>query len=254
LNSAVAEFGAKNTQTGYARFVSGEKGAPNICQTIQRARMSEADAELRDSSHRDAGSMRTCIVSRATLPPESMIRFVLGPDSEVTPDIKRKLPGRGVWVTARASILTQAIAKKAFDRGFKKQVRTPNNLVSLVDQLLEQDALQSLSMANKAGAATTGAAKIEAAVVKKPLAAVLHATDGSSDGLRKLRQALRRELGDKVSSVAEIALFSSAQLDLALGRVNVIHASLDASPVADAFLHRARRLQNFRGNATQAEP
>ena len=216
--------------------------------------MSETDADLRDTSHRDGGSERTCIVSRATLPPDAMIRFVLAPDGEVTPDIKRKLPGRGVWVTARMSLLTQAIRKKAFDRGFKKQVRAPDTLVSLVDQLLEQDALQSLSMANKAGVVTAGAAKIEAAVVKKSLAAVLHAADASIDGVRKLRQALRRHLGETASSIAEITLFSSVQLDLALGRVNVIHACLDASPVADAFLNRARRLQNFRENAAQAEP
>ncbi|RFB77933.1 RNA-binding protein [Methylovirgula sp. 4M-Z18] len=216
--------------------------------------MSDLSADALDDGKPAGGSERTCIVSRATLPPAAMIRFVLAPDGEVTPDIRRKLPGRGVWVTARASVLAEALRKKAFDKAFKKSVRAPDKLVSLVDHLLEQDALQSLSMANKAGVVTTGAAKIEAALVKKTLAAVLHAADGSADGVRKLRQVLRRQLGEAGNAIAEIGVFSSVQLDLALGRVNVIHACLDASPVADAFLNRARRLQDFREDPARAEP
>ena len=52
---------------------------------------------------------RRCIVTREVLYPDQLIRFVAGPDGEVVPDLKRKLPGRGVWVTAKRDLVQQAV-------------------------------------------------------------------------------------------------------------------------------------------------
>ena len=205
------------------------------------------DTEAQDTGPQDKGSVRTCIVTRVEQAPDAMIRFVLAPDGVVTPDLRRRLPGRGVWTSASAAILAQAIRRKAFDRGFKGKARVPEDLVGLVDRLMAADAVQSLSLANKAGLVVTGFAKVEAEIEAGEVACVLHATDGGADGKRKLSQALRRRFG--AAAPAEIETFDSGQMDLALGRTNVIHAALRTGAASAALLLRLQRLQNFRSGA-----
>ncbi|MFV0281363.1 MAG: RNA-binding protein [Rhodoblastus sp.] len=198
----------------------------------------------------ESGPVRTCIVTRRERSPDDMIRFVLAPDGTVTPDLKRRLPGRGVWTTASAEIVAQAVKRRAFDRGFKGKAAAPDDLPGLVGRLLEADCLQSLSLANKAGLVTTGFAKVEAAIAAGETIAVLHAVDGGQDGKRKIGQALRRNFAG--SAPPEVECLSSGQLDLALGRTNVIHAALRAGPASVALLTRLKRLQAYRPNALQS--
>src|SRR5687767_6184725 len=89
-----------------------------------------------------AGTERFCAVTRTVKPVDDMIRFVLGPDG-VVPDLKRKLPGRGIWVTATKSAVTDAVARKVFARGFKRDVRVPPELPELTERLLRRAALDS---------------------------------------------------------------------------------------------------------------
>ena len=100
-------------------------------------------------SRDEEGPERTCVVTRVKGSPEAMIRFVLAPDGQVTPDIARRLPGRGVWVSSDAKALAKALTTKAFPRAFRGPAETPADLVARVDALLETDALQWLSLANK---------------------------------------------------------------------------------------------------------
>jgi predicted RNA-binding protein YlxR (DUF448 family) len=193
----------------------------------------------------DEGSQRTCIVTRAKLPPDELLRFVLAPDGQVVPDLKRKLPGRGVWVQATSTGVAEAVRRKAFARGFKEPAQAPADLAERVDVLLEKDALQSLSLANKAGLVVAGAFKVETEIASQAPAALIHARDGSPDGARKLASALRRR-GETATQTPRIDLFASGQLDLALGRANVIHAALRKGAASDAFLARCRRLALYR--------
>ncbi len=193
----------------------------------------------------DTGPQRTCIVSRAVGRPDEMLRFVLGPDGCVVPDLKRKLPGRGVWVSLSATVLGDALRKKAFSRGFKTAVATPVGLVETVDALLERDALQALSFANKAGLVVMGSAKVETAIGRGGVRALLHASDGSADGARKILQAVTRQRGDPLA-LPVIDVFSSSQMDLALGRTNVIHAALGVGPASNNVIARWSRLVQYR--------
>ena len=120
----------------------------------------------------------------------------------------------------------------------------PADLVEEVDRLLEKAALDMLSMANKAGRVVTGFGKVEAALNKGEAMAVLHARDGAEDGKRKIAQAARRASRRRRTKL--ITLFASGQMDLALGRENVIHAALLAGPVSDAFIARASELMRYR--------
>ena len=221
-----------------------------------RAQLPVAIADPRDldgdpDGDEDSGPVRTCAVTREKHAPEALVRFALSPQGEIVPDIRCKLPGRGVWILAQADIVAQALKRGSFARGFKTKVVPSAGLAQLVDALLEKDALQSLSIANKSGVVVTGFAKVEAAATGEALAALVHASDGGVDGIRKLAQALRRRR-DNLPMPVEINIFDSLQLDLALGRTNVIHAALKDKAASAAFLARARRLAIYRAPAVPA--
>jgi uncharacterized protein len=205
--------------------------------------------ELRDA----AGSPeRTCIVTRLKGPPQRMIRFVLGPDQSVVPDIRRKLPGRGVWVTARAGVVTEAVKRQAFSRSFKAKAVASDNLAAEIDLLLTQDCLQALSLANKAGQTVTGFTKVEDAIATAAVAGLIHAAGCGADGVRKLEERFRRRYGEG-KAIAVIDLFRSGELDLAFGRTNVVHAALLEGAASDGFLERCQRLILFRSAPSRAE-
>src|SRR5882724_87916 len=109
-----------------------------------------------------AATERLCIATREVRPVGELIRFVAGPDGAVVPDLKRRLPGRGVWVTARRRVLEEAVRRRVFGRGLKGCVMAPANLPEVLDGLLEQSALDALSMTHKAGLVVLGFAKVEA--------------------------------------------------------------------------------------------
>ncbi|MDJ1158760.1 RNA-binding protein [Chelatococcus sp. SYSU_G07232] len=198
---------------------------------------------------RDEGSERRCIVSRRTGSPDEMIRFVAGPDGAVVPDIRRKLPGRGVWVTASRAAVDEAVRRKAFGRGLKAAVTVSPTLAAEVEELLRRDAVQALALANKAGAVVTGFGKVEDAVASGAAVALVHAREAAEDGRRKLAQAVRRRGragGDQPSAeLPVVGDFAEADLDLALGRAHVIHAALVAGPGSEGFLTRWRRLARY---------
>ena len=192
------------------------------------------------------GAERTCVATRTVRPVADMIRFVVDPDGTVVPDLKRKLPGRGVWVTARRAVLQEAVKRKAFARGFKAQVKVPPDLADRTEALLAKAVLDALAIAHKAGQVVTGFTKVEVALGAGPIAALLHAADGSADGVRKLAAAVRRRFGEAAADLPVVSAFTSAQLDLALGRSNVIHAALLVGPASEGFLARHLRLERFR--------
>lgn len=189
-----------------------------------------------------AGGERFCALTRTAKPAGDMIRFVVGPDGAVVPDIKRKLPGRGVWITATREALDEAVAKRVFARSFKREVRVSDDLASLTEQLLARTALDALAIAGKGGNVAAGFGKTEDALNGNEAVALIQASDAAADGKRKLEAVLRRNGGQ----IPVIDAFSSAQLDLALNRLNVIHAALLAGPVSDTFLARTERFARFR--------
>jgi len=187
-------------------------------------------------------NLRTCVVTRTEKSPDQMIRFVLDPEARVVPDIKRKLPGRGVWVTAQRKIIEEAITKGHFQRGFKAQVVVESNLTQLIENLLKQSALGLLGMARKSGSVVTGQAKSNDAVRAGAASIVLHATDAAADGTRKLEAAIRslEEEDEEVPSVFKN--FSSDELDAALGNVNIMHLAVLSGGIAEKLKSVLKKL------------
>ena len=193
-----------------------------------------------------AGAERLCIVTREVTPTDEMIRFVAGPDRALVPDLKRKLPGRGVWVTARRFLLGEAIKRGAFARALKAEVKVAPDLPAVVDGLLERSVLDALAIARKAGEAVTGHAKVEAAAEDGAAAAFVRASDAGPEGARQMIAAIRRGYDEDAENVVVIDAFTSAQLDLALARPNVVHAALLAGRATDTVMARWRTLARFR--------
>ncbi len=178
---------------------------------------------------------RMCIVTRTVREPDAMIRFVLGPGNEVVPDLRRQLPGRGVWVTATAQALGTAVREKRFARAFKQSCRVDADLAERTLGLLRRDARDLLSLANKAGLVVAGYEKTAAALASGKMRILIAAADGAEDGQRKLR-------AKNVPGCEIVAIFTSTELDLALGRTNVIHAAVANGGLAERLLNAARRV------------
>jgi uncharacterized protein len=200
---------------------------------------------------------RLCVATRLVRPVDTLIRLVPSPDGVLTPDLKRVLPGRGVWVTANRASFNEAIRRKAFVRSLKRPVEVPPTLPDMVETLLEKAVLDMLSFANKAGLVISGFAKVTDALdserLSQRIVALIQARDGAEDGARKLAQAVRRGYLDK-NAPDTIMNLDSAHLDLALGRTNVIHAALCAGPAATGFLDRVAALAFWRdGGLASAE-
>src|SRR4051794_18145819 len=191
---------------------------------------------------------RLCVATRQVRPVGELLRLVPSPDGVLTPDFKRKLPGRGVWVTATAETFREAARNKAFARSLKQPVTVPADLEATIDRLLERAALDMLSFANKAGLVVAGTAKVEKMLAAGRAAVWIQAKEAAEDGIRKLAAAARSAHLISNGPVL-VKIFESGHLDLALGRPSVIHAALDAGPATTGFLERVAALAFWRNGS-----
>lgn len=184
------------------------------------------------------GPERRCIVTGESGSTHGLIRFVLSPEGEATPDLAERLPGRGMWLTATREAAERAVKRKAFARAARAQVRVPGDLPDRLEALLARRLIESVALANKAGLAVMGFEKVKARLKRGPVAALLEARDGSEQGFAKLRPLL----GD----APVIDRLNGDELGLAFGRDYVIHAALDAGGATERVLREATRLSGFR--------
>jgi len=187
-----------------------------------------------------------CIVTRTVKDEAELIRFVRSPDGTAVPDLARKLPGRGVWVSLDRKILTEAARKKLFSRGFAAETTIPPDLPDMVSALLRQQALSLVSLAKKAGEAVSGFMKVEEMLGRGRAKLLFHGTDAALDGCRKLDKLAGPE-------VERIVLFERRELDLAFGRPNVVHAAVAKGGLAEKLSAAVRRIEMFEGLAGPAE-
>ena len=193
------------------------------------------------------GHERKCVATNKVEDTAKMIRYVLSPDGDVTPDIMGKLPGRGVWVTAHRDQLAKAIKTGGFARGFKSKIKVGADLEELVQRLLARRLLGLLAMARKSGHIAIGYDQVKAAAGSGKIAWRIEAREGASDGrgkIRTLAKAVAMELEQPVPKV--MGCFSGAELAEALGRDTVVHLSLPPGKLAKAFTADAARFRGFR--------
>lgn len=183
------------------------------------------------------GPLRRCIVSGRHLPKEAMLRFVIGPEGGVVPDVNGRLPGRGFWLSAERDMIHTALEKNLFAKAARKRVSVSAGLADQAEGLLVRRCLDLIGMARRAGQVVAGFEKVKAMLRAGEAGVLLSAGDGAADGRSKL-QALAR-------GVAVISLFSSAELAAALGRDHVVHVAVASGRLADVLLSEAARLQGL---------
>lgn len=181
---------------------------------------------------------RKCIATGEVHPKRGLIRFVVGPDDRIYPDLTERLPGRGIWVAAERGALDLAVRKKLFSRGAKRQVTVAPDLVADLDRALLRRVTDRLAMARKAGQAIAGYEKVKDWLLQDKAAILIQASDGSERGKSKLRPPGGR------GSFFEV--LTASELGLAFGREHVIHAALAAGGLADRFREDAVRLSGVR--------
>ena len=189
---------------------------------------------------------RRDIVSGTVMPENRLLRFVAGPDGKVVPDVAAKLPGRGLWVEASQSAITKAVEKKLFSRAAKAQVVADADLAERAQKALVARMLGDLGIARRAGSLVLGFDNVLRQLEgPKPPKALIEALDGSKDGKRKLYAAAHRLTLDCVV----IETLTSAELGLALGRENVIHAAVQPGGFAERLTLDAQRLNGLRARS-----
>lgn len=168
-----------------------------------------------------------------------MVRFVLGPDNMVVPDLEQKLPGRGAWLSASAETFAQAERRNPFPRAFKGEAQLPQDLAVLVTDLLLRRCMNLLGLANGAGQVTAGYEKVRDASDRGPVGAMIVSADGGDTARSRARKM--------AWEAPVITLFGRDELSLALGRENVVHAAVAPGRLAENFVRDAERLRLLKG-------
>jgi predicted RNA-binding protein YlxR (DUF448 family) len=206
----------------------------------------EQEQDHADEGGEPLGSLRRCAVTRAERSPDDLIRFVVDPSGSIVPDLARKLPGRGVWVTADKASVAAAVAQNAFAKSLKRHVSVPQDLPEAVDTLFVKHLLQALSLANKAGLVVTGFDKVETLLDSGRAVALVHGAEAAEDGRGKLDRKYTAICRGQGRPGIIVDWLTIAQLSLAIGRSNVVHAGLKQGGATQRFLREAERLQRYR--------
>jgi predicted RNA-binding protein YlxR (DUF448 family) len=193
------------------------------------------------SKDRSDGPERKCIATGEVQPKHGLLRFVVGPDGQVVPDVLGKLPGRGIYVAADREALETAVKKKLFSRAAKQQVTLPDGLVDEVERQLARRVVDLISLQRKGGKAVAGYEKVKTWLQQEVAEVLIQASDGSGRGKSKLSTP---HFGHY------IGWLTADELGLAFGRQTVIHGALASGGLTQRVVEDAQRLKGVRGKET----
>jgi uncharacterized protein len=185
---------------------------------------------------------RRCIATGESQPKAGLVRFVIGPDAQVVPDILNRLPGRGIYVAADRAAIDRAATKNLFTRAARTSVRVPDGLADMVETLLARRVTDLISMARKAGDAVTGYEKVKDWLTKGQARVLIQASDGSERGKSKLHAPDPVRDGEATF----VGCLTARELGLSFGREHAIHAALAAGGLTRRVVEEAARLAGLR--------
>ena len=191
------------------------------------------------SKDRSDGAERKCIATGEVQPKHGLIRFVVGPETQIVPDIAGKLPGRGIYVAADRAALDKAVSKKLFARSTRMPVQVPDNLVAEVERQLVRRVVDLIALSRKSGRAVAGYEKVKAWLQNEEAQVLIQAVDGSGRGKSKLSTP---HFG------SYIGWLTADELGLAFGRQTVIHGALASGGLTQRVVEEANRLRGVREN------
>ncbi len=180
---------------------------------------------------------RKCIVCGEVKEKEQLLRFTLTPDNRIIPDFKKKLPGKGIYVSVSQAALQKAIDKNLFAKAVKKNVKVNAELTQTVENILRKKGLESICLAKKAGVLITGFEKVSEQIKRGKIAFLLEAADAGADGHQKITNL--------AAGLEIFTIYDVEELDKALDKVNTVHAALLKSDMAKLVHTDLVRLQKF---------
>ncbi len=222
-----------------ARRTKPGKGRLNTADTAPHLE-DQAD-DCRDDEP-ERGPTRRCIVTRTTGAREKMIRFVVGPDRQVVPDLAARLPGRGLWLSARADVLDTARAKGAFARAARGPVRLPADLSAMLQAGLARRVVDLLGFCRRAGQAVAGYEKTREWVQARKTALVIQASDGSEE-------ERRRAISGADKNLAVAWPVDAATLGAVFGHDRTVHVAVAPGRLAEALINEIERLAGISGES-----
>jgi predicted RNA-binding protein YlxR (DUF448 family) len=229
---------------------AGAEDAPVDADCLDDGPAPKRRGEASDGGDGPDGPVRKCLATGARKPQAEMIRFVLGPDAEVVPDLAQRLPGRGMWLSADLGSIKTACARNLFAKAARSRARPPVDLDVRVERLLTRRCIDILSLARRAGEAVTGFEKVRAQIARGEAALLIEAADGAEDGRRKLISALSaaRAAGG-TGATPILSTLDAAEIGEAFGRERAVHAALAAGGLARKLAREMRRLDGLRADA-----
>lgn len=193
--------------------------------------------QIAKNPDRGTGTERKCIATGEVQPKFGLIRFVVGPDQHIVPDVLGKLPGRGIWVSAKYETLAKAVSKSLFSRGAKQAVSVPDTLISDTETQLSRRVINLISLARKSGQAVSGYEKVKDWLSKETARVLIQASDGSARGKSKLSTPYGGSF---------IGWLTADELGLAFGRQTAIHGALASGGLTSRIVEEAARLKGLR--------
>jgi predicted RNA-binding protein YlxR (DUF448 family) len=167
-----------------------------------------------------------------------LVRFVLGPDGAIVPDIEERLPGRGFWLKAERGMVLAAQAGRHFAKAARAPVVVPADLADVVEDRLVRRCRDVIGLARRAGQVAVGFDRVAEALRRRPEGVLLAAHDGAPGGREKVRAL--------APAMPVIELLSRAELGQAVGRADAVHVLVGPGTLAATLLREAARLKGFR--------
>lgn len=216
---------------------------------MERAESDDLDPEP------ETGPNRRCIVSATVRPKGEMLRFVVSPTDEVVPDLEHRLPGRGIWLSARRDVVNTAVAKRLFAKAARRKVAVPEDLADRIEAMLLRRCLDILGLARRAGHAVTGFEKVKAELKAGRVMALVEARDAAEDGKGKLRALALGLTGQNTGDAGGlpvVELFDAVELGIPFGRDQAVHVALAPGGLARRLVEEAGLLAGFRESLVSA--
>ncbi len=211
--------------------------ATTLAQRPKGARPTETDIDRRGAA------TRRCIASGVSRDKREMLRFVVGPDGGVVPDLDGKLPGRGLWLSPRRDMIERACRRNLFARAARAPVRAPADLAEQVARMLRRRCLDLIGLARRAGLVTAGYQKARSQLAAGRAGVLVQARDAAQGGREKLAALARAT----VPSGPVVEVFGAEELGRVLGRESAVHVVLAPGPLTDSFVAEVARLEAVAG-------
>lgn len=178
------------------------------------------------------------------------MRFVVGPDGIIYPDIAGRIPGRGFWLSAERDKVKTACTKNIFARAarggkaVREKIKVPDDLDVQVEFLLVRRCLDLVGLALRAGQMSAGYEKVRARVADGRVGVLLQASD-AADNARSKGRSMAKDL-------PVIDVFTGAELGSAVGREFIVHVAIDTGRLAESLMIEAARVRGFRTNTAES--